>query len=645
MVYSRLNKYSLIILFTIISCNRIAITWNLNKRPEVETTLVEVINGSSAIFNGNIIDDGGSKVKERGILYSLHNNPTLTDSVVNCGSGIGPFSVKVTGLDPGTRYYLKAYAINETGTGYGDVVYFTTVPYSMKTNQVNLVTYTTARSGGNISSDGGEQITSRGVCWSQSVNPTINDSKTDDGKGKGSFISNISGLIPGTTYRLRAYATNNIGTIYGNELTFNTLKITLPTVTTTTTSLVTPYSVKTGGNITSDGGSNITSKGVCWNTTGAPTIADNRTNDGTGSGIYSSLLTGLQPVTKYYFRAYATNSIGTAYGNQLYVTTTSNLPALITTMISSITTFSAKSGGNIIYDGYSSIIGRGVCWNTSGNPTIADNKTNDGNGDGTFISTITGLQPKTRYYVKAYATNNAGTVYGSQFSFFTHTANALIPVNGLVAYFPFNGNPNDESGNEINGTVFGPTLITDRHGSTNSAYNFDGVNDYIKADASKLPSAERTISLWFKANSVDNRPGLFGYGGNTVGTSFFMGLNVNGLNSFHLSCHYLVNRIDYYYSLSPVNEWYHWVITTSNNGTRLYVNGDIKASNSVFIKNTYINGRQLGIGAISSSSGIVPYTDGNVKYFNGFIDDIRIYNRALTNEEIQVLYHEDGWKQ
>jgi hypothetical protein len=222
-----------------------------------------------------------------------------------------------------------------------------------------------------------------------------------------------------------------------------------------------------------------------------------------------------------------------------------------------------------------------------------------------------------------------------------------IPIEGLIAYWPFNGNADDESGNEINGTVIGAILSSDRHGINNSAYSFDGQNDYIEADASNLPTAERTISLWFYANSVDNRPGLLGYGGtsSTRGTSWFMGINLNGLKSFHMSCHWLINRIDYYYTNPPVEEWYHWVITINNSGTKIYINGVEEESNTTFVDNTYVNGKELGIGVIVSTNGIVPYTDGNVKYFNGSIDDIRIYNRALNEAEIQALYHEGGWSE
>jgi len=219
-----------------------------------------------------------------------------------------------------------------------------------------------------------------------------------------------------------------------------------------------------------------------------------------------------------------------------------------------------------------------------------------------------------------------------------------IPTEGLVAYWPFNGNANDESGNEINATVIEAILSSDRHGNNNSAYSFDGQNDYLEADASKLPTAERTISLWFYANSVENRPGLLGYGGSsTRGTSWFMGLNVNGLKSFHMSCHYLINRIDYYYTNPPVEEWYHWVITTNSTGTIIYVNGVEVESNTSFVDNTYVTDREIGIGVIANTRGSVPYTDGNVKYFDGSIDDIRIYDRALNESEIQALYHEGGW--
>ena len=187
------------------------------------------------------------------------------------------------------------------------------------TTQLTNITATTASGGGNIISDGGFTVTARGVCWSTSVNPTIANNKTSDGNGTGTFSSNITGLTPITTYHIRAYATNSTGTAYGDDLTITTLGI--PIINTTVASLITGTTAFTGGNISIDGGTTITSRGVCWSTTANPTISNSKTTDGTGTGTFSSKITGLNPDTPYHFRAYATNNGGTAYGSDITFTT------------------------------------------------------------------------------------------------------------------------------------------------------------------------------------------------------------------------------------------------------------------------------------------------------------------------------------
>src|SRR5690554_4596063 len=92
----------------------------------------------------------------------------------------------------------------------------------LSTSAVTDITQTTAISGGNITSDGGATVTARGVCWSTGQTPTISDNKTTDGTGAGTFVSNISGLEPNTTYYVRAYATNSAGTGYGSVMSFTT---------------------------------------------------------------------------------------------------------------------------------------------------------------------------------------------------------------------------------------------------------------------------------------------------------------------------------------------------------------------------------------------------------------------------------------
>ena len=189
------------------------------------------------------------------------------------------------------------------------------------TNNVTDKTQTTATSGGNVTDDGNAEVTSRGVCWNTSENPTSANSKTSDGGGTGAFSSSLSQLTPGTTYYVRAYATNSEGTAYGSQVSFSSNPVLLATLTTTTTSSITQTTAVSGGNIGSDGGGTITARGVCWSTAIAPLATGLHTTETGTTGAFTSNITGLTANTKYYVRAYAINSAGTAYGDEKFFTT------------------------------------------------------------------------------------------------------------------------------------------------------------------------------------------------------------------------------------------------------------------------------------------------------------------------------------
>ncbi len=291
--------------------------------PDVQTISVDNITTNSAIFNGNIIDNGGLNITQSGFCWNTVSNPTIADQIHIGYDQEGEYSANITGFDYNTEYFVKAYAKNAKGVSYGDEVSFMTLTAGLpeiSTNEVTNIAGTTATCGGNVTSDGGIPVTAQGVCWSTSQNPTIADSHTTDGSGTGSFTSSITGLIPGTTYYVRAYVTNSEGTSYGNQVIFTSGTIP-PTISTYSASSITSNSAISGGNVSSDGGTNVTSRGVCWSTSQNPTTNDSHTTDGMGTGSFTSNITSLSPGATYYARAYATNSVGTNYGNQITFTT------------------------------------------------------------------------------------------------------------------------------------------------------------------------------------------------------------------------------------------------------------------------------------------------------------------------------------
>jgi len=233
-----------------------------------------------------------------------------------------PWLNNQTGSNTGKYLLLQNIIIAGTTTGSA-VVNLPTVTTSAVTN----ISTTFAVSGGNISNDGGGAVTARGICWDTMTVPTTEKNKTIDGTGSGSFSSVVSGLLPGKTYFLRAYATNSAGTAYGAEGTLTTLlTTTIPTVTTTAASNILATTASSGGNVTFWGGDTITSRGICWSTAPNPTTSNNVTVSGNGAGSFSSTLYNLSPSTTYYLRAYAVNSLGTGYGNEISFSTQSLAP-------------------------------------------------------------------------------------------------------------------------------------------------------------------------------------------------------------------------------------------------------------------------------------------------------------------------------
>ncbi len=358
--------------------------------PSVTTTDASTITTTSAISGGNVTADGGASVTARGICYSTSQNPTTANSTVASGSGTGSFTANMTGLAVNTTYYVRAYATNSIGTAYGTQISFKTLdnvtslplPVSqtfastMPTNWTtqNVGTSITERwSMSNTANAGGAAYEAK--CSYQQVSPgttrlitppvnTVGVSQVTfsfkhmlDAYGTGVTLrvqtSNDKTNWTNTTWSAATTATNIAATTVDVAVTSNlnsantyfalvadgnlyqidywyidNISITagsnpgtLPTVTTTAASSITKNTATSGGNVTSAGSATVTERGICYSTTSTPTTANSKVVSGSGTGSYTANLSGLVANTTYYVRAYAINSVGTAYGSQVSFTT------------------------------------------------------------------------------------------------------------------------------------------------------------------------------------------------------------------------------------------------------------------------------------------------------------------------------------
>jgi len=495
--------------------------------PVVFTGMVSDITVTSATGHGVVVSDGGATVTRRGLCWSMEHNPTVEGTHADCGNGVGEFSGMMSRLTDLTTYYVRAYAENAIGFAYGDEVSFTVGQHlvlpTVTTAVVTDISATTAVGGGNVTNDGGAEVTERGVCWSTSPDPTMDDSHASNGAGMGSYTCMMTGLTPGTTYYVRAYAINANGLSYGEQTEFVT-EMALPTVILDEASGVTiSYSV------TDDGGAEVVEHGVCYGTTQSPTASGNHVSGGSGTGSFTVELTDLQPGTTYYWRLYATNSVGTAYGTEYSITTSANLPSVTAHEVTEITATTAVGGGEVTDNGGATVTDRGICWSTSHNPTTGGSHASNGTGMGSFTVGMTGLTPSTTYYVRAYAHNSAGTAYSDEVSF---TTVAAAPGDEFIADFesgmPVGWTTIDADGDGINWNL-GSVVLPDTPGhnastdmvcssSYDNTYGALYPDNYLISPQVLLGSGS-TFSFYACAQDGSYAAEHFGVAVSTTGTS------------------------------------------------------------------------------------------------------------------------------
>jgi uncharacterized protein (TIGR02145 family) len=197
--------------------------------PGFTTTYPSQIEGKELFGTGGYIPTGYLEpVSERGVVYSKSINPTLATGRVIDGNGTGSYTVDIVALNPNTTYYIRAYALIYGVVAYANNIQATTTlgVGTVTTDIVTEISTKIATCGGEVTNDGGYSVSAKGVCWNTAGNPNIvSNPRTINGSGVGIFVSDITGLTPGVTYKVRSYVTNSIGTTYGEEVTFTALAV------------------------------------------------------------------------------------------------------------------------------------------------------------------------------------------------------------------------------------------------------------------------------------------------------------------------------------------------------------------------------------------------------------------------------------
>lgn len=289
------------------------------------------IKSTSAVLNGNIEDSGSPSYDECGFCYSTSNNPTISNNRKRVDfRGEGKYTLKITDLDYRTTYYAKAYAIQN-----GDVVYSPkTISFTTNWEEASVSTLSYEDLNENsvvlkaqITNIGDPVWSEKGFCWSTSSNkPTVSMNKAIVSGYESKYSYTLKGLVPSSTYYVRAYLRQGDEVIYGNTINFTTVE--LPEVYTESVTDITEigewtisYNATFNGYIYSVGNPPYTKRGFVYSTSSNPQV--DRYSDinvpvsGTGTGSFSKTITGLEAFKTYYVKAYVKTSTGYVYGEEV----------------------------------------------------------------------------------------------------------------------------------------------------------------------------------------------------------------------------------------------------------------------------------------------------------------------------------------
>lgn len=391
------------------------------QRAELSQPVVSNITFTSASVTATRTMPAGTQIISGGFCYSKLSTRPGVDGAHTSNSSTSNTLSEVLTLEEGTRYYVTAYTTTPDGTFYSEAV-------QLSTNQTKTPTITIAEATeigeygatieASISDNGGDNVTERGICWSDALNaPTIDNSKLVDSSTGNTFTLKMAELTAGNKYYVRAFAKNKNGIAYSRTMEFTTMLTYKPTVEALSFSNIYETSAQVTASVSSDGGTSITEQGVCYSmNTLTPTIDDTKVEATLDGSTLKATLTGLTKGTTYHVRAYAKNKNGITYSAVRDLTTVANtIPQIFGLHTTLVADDNVALQATISSNGGLPITERGFIYSlTVANPKIDDAgvtilKSND--TENSFTAKMKGLTYTTLYYVQAYAKNELGIAY------------------------------------------------------------------------------------------------------------------------------------------------------------------------------------------------------------------------------------------
>lgn len=531
----RSKNYQIIIIalsfILFISCKK-------EKIPEITTTTITDITAISAISGGNITDDGGATVITRGVCWSTGITPTVNDNKTIDGAGGGNFTSNISGLNGGTIYFVRAYAVNEAGTGYGMAMSFTTLGQTPipTNNEATNINTTSATLNGSVNPNYLSTVVTfeYGPTLSYGTSITAIQSPVT-GNVVTNVSANITGLSEGTTYHFRLKATNSLGTTYGSDLTFTTLGQ-APTAATLDATNSTPFTAQLNGTVNANYLSTVITFEYGKTTSYGYTISANQSPlTGNTNNPVNANISGLEAGTTYHYRIKAVNSLGTIYGSDKSFLTLGQVPSVTTLTATSITPIEAQLNGTVNANFLSTVVTFEYGITTAYGSSITTSQSPITGNSNTAISAIlSDLNGATTYHFRVKAVNLLGTVYGADKTFST-----LDPIPSAATQPATNTTPSSAQLNGIINANLFETEVTFEYGTTTSYGNTitaiqSPVNGSTDSNVNATISGLTFNSTYhYRVKAVNSYGTTFGED-MTFTAQYFIGENINGGIVFYI---------------------------------------------------------------------------------------------------------------